>query len=424
MVDNKIEVQVSSNKLSLNRTFRTVRIPLFFLAGAGIAAGIVGGLGLCLVGSYGSVFLRQARDAYVVHRIADERDHLRAKTDRMEREMAMLRREKTNVSDFETTVNQRLNELQTVVESSTALGLFKREKREDRKEERWKSEKTSDRVIEPKDLTSPKQDSALAALLDSPQLKGLRNQKEAFLPRKPEFDDLRARNRGLGGAEVECKRDTKGKIICASTVSKEDFSYEAKHLNAESKPGSVASLHYQPASLNTDRPQLKLNSAPTDNQFSQSQILLLERLDQATAVMKSLPIGVPVRGELTSGFGYRVSPFSHRSSFHEGIDIALKRGTRIRVPGDGVVVKSEYDGAYGWVVDIAHAGKISTRYAHLTRAIVRSGQRVRRGQVIALSGSTGRSTGPHLHYEVRVNGLAKNPAKYITLATKLNRFVS
>jgi murein DD-endopeptidase MepM/ murein hydrolase activator NlpD len=88
------------------------------------------------------------------------------------------------------------------------------------------------------------------------------------------------------------------------------------------------------------------------------------------------------------------------------------------------VVKAGYDGAYGWMVDIAHTDKVVTRYAHLSRAVVRVGQPVRRGQVIALSGSTGRSTGPHLHYEVRVNGLAKNPMPFIALAAKLNKVLS
>jgi murein DD-endopeptidase MepM/ murein hydrolase activator NlpD len=105
---------------------------------------------------------------------------------------------------------------------------------------------------------------------------------------------------------------------------------------------------------------------------------------------------------------------------HEGLDISLGRGGDVLVTGDGEVFNVEYDGAYGWVVDVLHAPGITTRYAHLSKPLVKKGQMVGRGDRIALSGNTGRSTGPHLHYEVRVNGRPRDPQPYVLLPQKLS----
>jgi murein DD-endopeptidase MepM/ murein hydrolase activator NlpD len=129
-----------------------------------------------------------------------------------------------------------------------------------------------------------------------------------------------------------------------------------------------------------------------------------------------------VDGEISSGFGKRHSPFSHRASFHHGIDLSLRIGSKVMATGEGIVTRVAYNRTYGKLVDIEHIPGLVTRYAHLTEARVRAGQRVRRGQVIALSGSTGRSTGPHLHYEVIHKGRARNPLPFVQLAQKLESF--
>ena len=134
-------------------------------------------------------------------------------------------------------------------------------------------------------------------------------------------------------------------------------------------------------------------------------------------------MGTPVEGELTSKFGRRASPFSGRSSFHEGLDISLDNGSKVQVTGDGVVSKVEYDSTYGWLIDVTHTHDITTRYAHLSKVLVKEGRRVRRGDLIAYSGSTGRSTGPHLHYEVRLRGMPKNPMPFLALVDKLHKFL-
>ena len=150
-----------------------------------------------------------------------------------------------------------------------------------------------------------------------------------------------------------------------------------------------------------------------------TQADLMKRVTALSQALRALPIGYPSEGDVTSHYGYRLSPFSRRPSFHEGMDISLDKGGDVLVTGDGVVSEVKYDGAYGWVVDITHSSNVDTRYAHLSKTLVKVGQRVKRGDRIALSGSTGRSTGPHLHYEVRINGRARNPKAFAMLPEKL-----
>ena len=121
----------------------------------------------------------------------------------------------------------------------------------------------------------------------------------------------------------------------------------------------------------------------------------------------------PTEGFVTSRFGYRSSPFTGQSSFHKGLDIAAPTGTPIYAPARGTVTAAGTDGAYGLCVDISHGGGLSTKYGHMSKFVVKSGQKVERGQLIGHVGSTGRVTGPHLHYEVRVNGVPTNPYAYI-----------
>jgi len=117
----------------------------------------------------------------------------------------------------------------------------------------------------------------------------------------------------------------------------------------------------------------------------------------------------PVAGRLTSQFGYRMHPILHRRIFHGGVDIAAKSGTPIHAAAEGTVMEARWRGGYGNTVVIQHDGGVSTLYAHCSSILVRAGQEVRRGQVIARVGSTGLSTGPHLHFERRQNGVRVNP---------------
>ena len=138
----------------------------------------------------------------------------------------------------------------------------------------------------------------------------------------------------------------------------------------------------------------------------------LDSLEQGTIAIPSLE---PVKGtRFTSGYGVRSDPFKGRAAMHAGIDLAGPVGTPIYATADGLVQRSEYNsGGYGNLVEIEHGRGIQTRYGHLSKSMVSPGQRVKRGDLIALMGSTGRSTGSHLHYEVRIDGKAVNPIPFM-----------
>ena len=129
--------------------------------------------------------------------------------------------------------------------------------------------------------------------------------------------------------------------------------------------------------------------------------------------LSSTPSIWPTRGWVTSGFGFRKSPFTGLREKHEGWDIAARNGAPVRATADGVVVVEGREYGYGNLVEIDHGYGIVTRYGHNSKHLVKVGDRVKRGQVVSLVGNTGRSTGPHLHYEVLLNGVPVSPKNYI-----------
>ena len=126
----------------------------------------------------------------------------------------------------------------------------------------------------------------------------------------------------------------------------------------------------------------------------------------------------PVQGIVTGSFGERIDPFNGEGAFHSGVDISASYGTPVIAPADGTVTAAEVMGGYGRLIELDHGRGISTRYGHLSGFAVAPGEHVRRGDVLGYVGLTGRSTGPHLHYEVRINDTPVNPQKYlrVTLA--------
>jgi murein DD-endopeptidase MepM/ murein hydrolase activator NlpD len=130
-------------------------------------------------------------------------------------------------------------------------------------------------------------------------------------------------------------------------------------------------------------------------------------------LLASVPSVWPTRGWVTSDFGVRLDPYTSERVMHAGMDIAGPHGKEVIAPSDGTVVFAGLEGGYGNVLVIDHGYGIKTRYGHLSAVKVKAGEKVKRGQTIAALGNTGRSTGPHLHYEVRVNGIAQNPRKFI-----------
>jgi murein DD-endopeptidase MepM/ murein hydrolase activator NlpD len=149
------------------------------------------------------------------------------------------------------------------------------------------------------------------------------------------------------------------------------------------------------------------------NVREQGVLELWETLSERQSLLSATPNIKPVRGWFTSKFGYRVSPFTSRPVMHAGLDIAAAPGSPIMAPADGVVSFAGYDPGYGKLVSIDHGYGVVTRFGHTSQIYVEVGQKIHRRDVIAAVGSTGRSTGPHLHYEVRVNNVPVDPQNYV-----------
>ena len=145
----------------------------------------------------------------------------------------------------------------------------------------------------------------------------------------------------------------------------------------------------------------------------QSVIELWDRLANSQSLLNATPSIKPTRGWLVSKFGYRISPFTGKPAMHNGIDIAAAPGTPIFAPADGIVTYAAFEETYGKLVAIDHGYGIMTRFGHNSQIFVQVGQRVNRWDVIAAVGNTGRSTGPHCHYEVRLNNIPIDPLNYL-----------
>jgi murein DD-endopeptidase MepM/ murein hydrolase activator NlpD len=141
--------------------------------------------------------------------------------------------------------------------------------------------------------------------------------------------------------------------------------------------------------------------------------ILLDKLEGQRNLLASTPAIRPTSGWITSRFGHRVSPFTGRKEFHKGVDISNRKGTAILATANGVVTYAGIKGTMGNVLVIDHGHGMITRYAHLSEGLKKQGEKVKRGDIIAQMGSSGRSTGPHLHYEVHLNGVPVNPEHYI-----------
>lgn len=146
---------------------------------------------------------------------------------------------------------------------------------------------------------------------------------------------------------------------------------------------------------------------------SQGFVSLFRYLKDQQNLLASTPAVRPSQGWTTSRFGYRKSPFTGRREFHKGYDIANRKGTPIIATADGVVTYAGPKGLLGNMVMIDHGHGMVTRFGHLYKTVIKRGQTIKRGDTIALMGNTGRSTGPHVHYEVHLNGIPVNPEKYI-----------
>ena len=173
-------------------------------------------------------------------------------------------------------------------------------------------------------------------------------------------------------------------------------------------------------------PSQDMSFVEFNNKIQELSLILDDRADKLGALdsvlmqdrlkKKMLPSIMPVSTKwYSSGFGVRIDPFTGRSAFHEGVDFTAAVGTPIVAAAGGVVVYSDYHPEYGNMIDVDHGNDLVSRYAHASKRMVTLGQVVVRGQKIAEVGSTGRSTGPHLHFEVRHRGLPQNPSRFLKM---------
>jgi len=161
--------------------------------------------------------------------------------------------------------------------------------------------------------------------------------------------------------------------------------------------------------MKSDVARLQSEAAQQEDSLSELEKLLQDKKD----MLVHTPSVWPTHGWVTSGFGFRTNPFTGLTQMHEGLDISNRVGTQIIASADGIVVDIGNDWAYGKMVVISHGFGMISQYNHLAKALVKIGQKVRRGDKIAELGMTGKTTGPHLHYEVRMNGIPVNPTRYI-----------
>ena len=148
---------------------------------------------------------------------------------------------------------------------------------------------------------------------------------------------------------------------------------------------------------------------------------LILRTDQYLDTIQNVPLGPPVPGVLTSRFGWRNDPINDKRAYHRGVDIRGKKGSDVKATANGIVKRENYDRGNGRYVLVDHGNGFITKYAHMKKSLVKKGDAVERGQVIGLVGSTGRSTGPHVHYEIHYDDKILNPTRFVRIARYLKR---
>jgi len=159
---------------------------------------------------------------------------------------------------------------------------------------------------------------------------------------------------------------------------------------------------------------IRIEKAVKETQLKEQSVIdLWESLSERQSLMNATPNIKPAKGWITSRFGYRTSPFTGKTTLHAGLDVAAAPGSPIYAPADGVVIFASYDEGYGKLVSIDHGFGVTTRFGHMSQIYVQVGQRINKWDVIGAVGNTGRSTGPHCHYEVRINGTPVDPINYI-----------
>jgi len=236
-----------------------------------------------------------------------------------------------------------------------------------------------------------------------------RERMELEETRQASFSQLDALGGKLGQMQAEILRlNALGdRLVQMAGLSEDEFDFQ--NPPALGGPEPVESTHSSATDLVVDIDRLFAEVLDRDQKLSLLEELIMEQDLQD----ESIPTGRPVRfGFMTSSYGIRKDPLHGKRSFHRGVDFAGKRGSDILAVADGLVVLSETRSGYGRTVEIRHANGLVTRYAHNQKLLVKVGDLVEKGRVIAKLGSSGRATGPHLHFEVLKDGVQVNPMKF------------
>lgn len=205
------------------------------------------------------------------------------------------------------------------------------------------------------------------------------------------------------------------KVADTERMSNEEYLEQDANISTENPVNTLkGELAAEKSTANYTTLLIKIDEAVKDSMLKeQSVIELWESLSDSQSLLAATPSIKPARGPVGSTFGYRTDPINGKTKMHAGLDIVASPGTLVRAPADGVVSFAGWDDQYGKLVSIDHGYGVLTRYAHNSQIFVQVGQKISKYDVITATGSTGRSTGPHLHYEVRVNGIPVNPLNYI-----------
>jgi len=279
--------------------------------------------------------------------------------------------------------------------------------------------------LQPRVVASSTAPAAADAESEGDQARFLRANLDAFAQRLGELqarmfnlETMGERVSGLAGVKPEQRKPASASAPAGSGgKATAATSRPASHADTGDKRGQAGGEGgpYIPA----DRPSLlQLNAALDDLELwvdDQTDLLTLAESRLLESKLQSLmvPSVRPIDGPLSSGFGFRTDPFTGRTALHTGLDFPAPTGTKIHAAAGGVVLSTDHHPAYGNLLQIDHGNGLVTRYAHTSKILVEQGDLIRRGQVVALVGSTGRSTGPHLHFEVMVDGSQQDPRKFL-----------
>ena len=215
------------------------------------------------------------------------------------------------------------------------------------------------------------------------------------------------------------------KQIKALNSLEESFAGKAKRIRSALMDIGISAGRASAPQAGVGGPYVPANLASDEKAFERQLYRInisRTQVERLTRTLNDIPLRKPVTGEMdtSSGFGMRMDPFLRSPAMHTGLDMRGNTGEPVRVTANGKVTIAGVNGGYGKMVEVEHSNGLATRYAHLSAIDVKVGQTVKLGQIIGKLGSTGRSTGPHLHYETRVDGDAVDPQKYLRAGARLN----